>query len=81
MVPYRDRSPKTTQKSYGLKTKVYPKIPPTHAVYPLGKGNGVQQCDPRVRRVPCNVTFTYEIADIAHDYDGIQRRKHPIELA
>jgi hypothetical protein len=36
LVPYRDRSPKTTRKSY---TKVHPKIPPTVPFTPRIRGS------------------------------------------
>lgn len=63
LVPYRDRSPKTTRKSYGLKSKVHPKIPPTVAFVPLIRGSSA----PWFIVVPCMVTSICDIADFAHD--------------
>jgi hypothetical protein len=39
LVPYRDRSLKTTRKSYGLESKVHPKIPPIVPFVPWIRGS------------------------------------------
>jgi hypothetical protein len=48
-VPYRDRSPNTTRRSYGLESlDVHPNIPPAVPFAPWIRDSRAWQCDPMV---------------------------------